>query len=145
MSYAPFDTGLVIARLRTAVTQLRHVAGAAEYAAVKSLRDYVTPSAYVLMAQETAGERAPYGLKAQPAVAQFGVALALRNYREQLGEQLVPQLRDLVGQVRSALIGWQPSAPGGGPCLWEGGSVMDYDDATILWVDVYSCSHVLQR
>lgn len=145
MNFEPFDTDLVIARVKAIATDFRLVGGAADYASVKSLREFVLPSAYVLFAAEAGGNGGPTGAKAQAASADFGVAVVVRNFRDQRGGQLNAELRKLIGQVRSALIGWMPPAPGAAACQWRGGAVMDYDDAALLWVDAFSCSHVLQR
>lgn len=146
MNFEPFDTSLVVARIRERATGLRFVGGSADYAAVKSLLDFAPPAAYVMFATESAGNvPGPRGARVQPAQADFGVALAVRNYREQRGAQLGSELRTLLGQVRDALIGWVPPTTGATAVQWTGGAVMDYDDAMLLWVDVYSCTHLLQR
>lgn len=141
--FQPFDTSLVQARLKAEVTALREVEGAAEYAAVKALRDFPAPCAYVLFASES-GSGGPRGGRATGVSAEFGVALAVSNFRDRRGEQLQPELRTLLGLVRAALIGWTPAVPGVSAIAWRGGAVMDYDDATLLWVDAYECAHVLQ-
>lgn len=146
MNFEPFDTELIAARVRAQAPGLRLVGSAADYASVKSLREFAPPAAYVMLAREsTAGGGTARAARVQPAVAEFGVALAVRNYREQGGAQAAAELRALLGQVRAALIGWEPPVAGAAACQWTGGAVMDYDDATVLWVDVYSCVHVLQR
>jgi hypothetical protein len=141
--YRPFDTSLVKARLKAAAPALREVEGAAEYAAVKNLRDFPAACAYVLFAGES-GSGTPRGGKATGALAEFGVVVAVSNYRDRRGEQLDVELRTVLGEVRAALIGWVPPAPGAAACAWRGGAVMDYDDATLLWVEAYECTHVLQ-
>ena len=45
MSFAPFDTSLIVERLVTQLPALHFVGGAADYAAVKELRGFRTPSA----------------------------------------------------------------------------------------------------
>lgn len=142
--YEPFDTSLVADRIRDQVKGLRLIGNAADYAAVKDLRSFVVPSAYVIFAAES-GEPSPRGARGQPASADFGVALAVRNYRTQRGAQLADELRTLLGEVRTALIGWTPPVPGVTAIGWRSGAVMDYDDSTALWVDVYECTHVLQQ
>lgn len=146
MSFAPFDTALVIARLRAEVAQLRQVGGAADYAAVADLRGFVTPSAYVIFAGESASSApGPRGARVQPADTRFGVALAVRNVRAGAGDQLGDELRQIIGATRMALIGWQPPAPGATPLRWESGEVMDYDHSTVLYVESYQLTHLLQR
>ncbi|MGC4076863.1 MAG: hypothetical protein QM702_07480 [Rubrivivax sp.] len=143
MSYEPFDDTLVIARVRGQVAKLRQVQGAADYAAIKVLRDYPAPSAYVLMADEGPGQ-APRGAPVMPAQVTLGVALALRNYRERAGAQMGAEARELIGLVRRALIGWQPPVIGATPFEWRGGQVMDYDDARLVWVDTFGCTYLMQ-
>ena len=53
MNFEPFDTGLIMRRLRASVPELHVVGGAADYAAVKELRGFRTPSAYVVFAEDT--------------------------------------------------------------------------------------------
>ncbi|MBK1614995.1 hypothetical protein CKO44_16115 [Rubrivivax gelatinosus] len=143
MSYEPFDDTLVIARLRDQVAPLRQVQGAADYAAVKTLRDHVAPCAYVLMADEAPG-KSRSGALVLPTDTTIGVVLALRNYRERAGAQMSTEARTLIGLVRRALIGWQPPTVGATPFEWRGGQVMDYDDACLVWADAFGCTHVLQ-
>lgn len=50
---APFDHNLVIDRLRDQAKVLKHIGGAAELGTITQLRDFRTPAAYVLLAQET--------------------------------------------------------------------------------------------
>lgn len=145
-NFQPFDTGLVEQRLRQQVPELREVGGAAQYAAVQELRGFSAPCAYVIFAGEEDGNApGPRGARVQPAVARFGVALAVRNYRPGMGEQLAPELRELIGKTRAALIGWLPPLPGVTPLAWVGGAVMDYDTATVLYVETYQLTHMLQR
>ena len=152
LDLAPFDTGLIETRLRDALVgagqPLRQVAGAADYRAVKALKDFPAPCAYVVLDNEAmqphpAGN-APRGV--QVAMGQivpvvFGVAIAVRNYREQRGAQMKDGLRDVVGRVRGRLLGWVPDVRGGRPCRLQRGYVDDYDDATLLWIDMYQTQH----
>lgn len=144
MNFEPFDTALVIARLKDQVPDLREVGGAADYAAVQELRGFATPSAFVIFAGESGGV-GPRGSRVQPAVTRFGVALAVRNYRPGAGDQLGDELRKVLGQTRSALIGWVPPVPGATALAWEAGEVMDYDHSTVLYVESYQLTHLLQK
>lgn len=145
MNFEPLDTTWVQARVKDNAPTLRLVAGAADYASVKALGDFPAPAAYVLLADETPGTGGPSGARAVPAVAQFGVALALRNYRDRAGDQLSAEARQVIGQVRAALIGWTPPVAGLRATEWAGGGVMDYDAGVLLWVEAFRCTHVLQR
>lgn len=144
MSYEPFDTTLVEERIKASVPALRLVAGAADYAAVKDLRGFVVPSAFVLLADEEPGG-APRGAPVAPAHARVGVAIAARNYQPGAGGQLSDELRSLVGAVRKALIGWTPPVTGATAVAWAGGAVMDYDASAVLYIDTFVLTHVLTR
>jgi hypothetical protein len=150
MSFAPFDVQLVVARLKAQVIGLRIVGVAADYAAVKSLRDFTPPSAYVLLAQETFEPNPPgHGQRTQQvSVAQrgrvaLGVVVAARNYREQAGAQLAGTLQQLLEDVRACLVGWIPDIAGARPMQLQRGDLLQYDDATALWCDVYQTQHFI--
>ena len=145
MNFEPFDTGLVIDRLKTQVPDLRQVGGAADYAAVQELRGFATPSAFVIFAGESGGGTGPRGARVQAAVSRFGLALAVRNYRPGAGDQLGDELRKVLGLTRSALIGWVPPTPGATALIWEAGEVMDYDHSTVLYVESYQLTNFLQK
>ena len=146
MNFEPFDTSLVIERLKAQVTDLRQVGGAADYAAVQELRGFAVPSAFVIFAGESGNAGpGPRGARVQPAVTRFGVALAVRNYRPGAGDQLGDELRKFIGLTRSALIGWVPPVPGATALAWEAGEVMDYDNSTVLYVESYQLTHLLQK
>ena len=99
MNFEPFDTGLIRQHLREAVSALQIVGGAADYAAVKELRSFRTPSAYVIFAEERNTGKVPASVNvcAQESVVEFGVVLALRHWRETRGEQMQDDMRALVG------------------------------------------------
>lgn len=143
---APLDTGLVAQRLRERVPQLHHVGGAADYAAVKELAGFRTPSAYVIFAEEENTGKVPaaVGCASAEVRAQFGVVLALRHYREALGEQMQTEARHLVGAVRAALMGWRPAHPGARVLAWQSGRVLDYDAGVLLFADLYQITRVMQ-
>ncbi|MDO5623790.1 MAG: hypothetical protein Q4G71_03785 [Pseudomonadota bacterium] len=147
MGFAPFDTRLIVDHLARAVPALQTIGGAADYAAVKELRGFRTPSAYVIFAEERNTGKVPHsvGVCAQEAHAEFGVVLALRHYREARGEQMQGEARALIGQVRAALIGHKPAYPGARVLGWQRGGVLDYDAGVLLFADYYELHHVMQR
>ena len=147
MSFEPFDTSLIVDRLRQQVPDLHAVGGAADYGAVKELRAFRTPSAYVIFAEEDNTGKVPTspGVCAQESSVQFGVVLALRHWRETRGEQMQDDMRVLVGQVRAALIGHKPAQQGVRAIGWQSGKVLDYDAGTLLFADVYQLHYVMQR
>ncbi|MDG3612309.1 hypothetical protein V1O62_32400, partial [Pseudomonas aeruginosa] len=114
MSNAPFDHRLVIERLTATVPALRLIGTAADFGAVKALRDYPTPAAYVLLAEES-GEPRPTGNSGGPARqrvgALFGVVLAVRSYRYDQLADAADDLQSILDQVRGAMVGWVPSLP----------------------------------
>lgn len=150
MNAAPFDVRPLIERLRAAVPALRQVAGAADLAAVTQLADFPAPCAYVLLAREQAEERAT-GITQrgqqqrllQGARVSFAVVVAVRNYREQRGAQVAPELQSILGAIRAALIGYAPDVDGARPCQLKQGELTRYDAATALWTDVYQTHHTI--
>lgn len=149
MDCAPFDVQPVIDRLAAALPVLRKVAGAADYATLTQLRDFTPPCAYVLLARERAdaghsGNAMPgtqVGVSQRASVS-FGVVVAVRNFREQMGAQSAETLRPILGALRAQLIGWVP--PGcGAPITLQSGGLKDYDRATTLWIDVFTTQHFI--
>lgn len=149
MSSAPFDIQLVIDRLKDQVLVLQRVEGAAELGSVKDLRDFRTPSAYVLLAQETPIPRQPGhpgGASRQMATVHFGITLAVRNYSDNKGMAAADDLRAVLGAVRDALIGWvPPGLAGARDCQLIQGKVLDYDANALVWADIYQTQHALGR
>jgi len=150
MQAAPFDVQSIIARLVATMPVLRKVAGAADYATVTKLADFVPPCAYVLLAREKAEANQPGNVSPgaqvrvrQRAIVTFGVVIAVRNYRQQLGAQSADTLQSIVGAVRQSLIGWAPEVDGGSPCMLQQGGLSDYDGATTLWTEVYQTQHFI--
>ena len=147
MSFEPFDTGVVMKRLEAQVPELQMVGGAADYAAVKELRSFRTPSAYVVFADDENTGSVPdsIGVLSQEALVQFGVVLALRNYGDSRGEQLADPARQLIGRVRAALIGHRPQCKGARVIGWASGKVLDYDASVLLFADLYRVHYVMTK
>ncbi len=144
MSFAPFNVQAVADRIKAGVADLRLVGLAADYAAVKSLRDFTPPSVYVVLAQETFeanppghGARGDQVRTAQRGSVAVGVVIVGRNYREQAGAQLSAGMNALIAQVRAVLSGWVPDVPGARPFELQRGDLLQYDDSTALWCDVW--------
>ena len=147
MRFEPFDTGLIVRHLRQQVPELHFVGGAADYAAVRELPAFRTPSAYVVFAEEENTGKFPATPQVcfQGSSAKFGVVLALRHYSEQLGEQMQQEARRLIGASRIALIGHKPAAQGAAPVAWVSGKVLDYDAGVLLFADLYQLHNTLHR
>ncbi|WKE65071.1 hypothetical protein PVT67_15620 [Gallaecimonas kandeliae] len=144
----PFDVALVQQRLREQVAALTGgVCGGAEYAAVKSLRDFRHGSAYVVLASEINPNSpdSPAGARSRgvnQVLCTFGVITVARHQRGRTGEEALQEARPLIGAVRTALIGWVPEAPLR-PVSWLKGDVMEYDANTLLWIDVFTTTHFI--
>ena len=147
MRFEPFDTGLIVQHLRQQVPELHFVGGAADYAAVRELASFRTPSAYVVFAEEENTGKFPATPQVcfQGSSAKFGVVLALRHYSEQLGEQMQQEARRLIGASRIALIGHKPASQGAAPVAWVSGKVLDYDAGVLLFADRYQLHNTLHR
>lgn len=150
MNTAPFDVQPIIARIKANVPALRSVAGAADYASITKLLDFAPPCAYVLLARERAEPNPPGNAMpgTQVSVQQrvpvtFGVVMAVRNYREQLGAQSADDLQTIVGAVRACLLGWVPDMSGARACMLQQGDLVQYDRAVSLWADVYQTQHFI--
>lgn len=144
MSATPFDVQPVADRIRAMVPSLRLVGLAADYASLKNLRDFAPPCAYVVLAQERFEENQPgHGSRGeqvrvvQRGSAEFGVVVVGRNYRSGHGGQLSAEMSALLGQVRGSLLGWVPQTPGARPLQLRRGDLLEYDDSTALWCDVW--------
>jgi hypothetical protein len=155
VSAAPFDVELVRERLTAADLlkngTLRSIDGAADYHAVKSLRDFPAPCAYLVLAREKAISQqqgvAPAGQQvpsSQIAYASFAVVVAVRNYREQRGEQVAQELKTVLAAIRGALIGWVPNLTGARACQFVQGDMQDYDSSVALWADIYQTQHIIK-
>ena len=147
MNFEPFDTNVIVRRLQAQAQGLHLVGSAADYAAVKELRSFRTPSAYVVFADEENTGTLPTTfctVQVQTKV-QFGVVLALRHYSEQLGEQMQQEARRLIGASRIALIGHKPASQGAAPVAWVSGKVLDYDAGVLLFADLYQLHNTLHR
>jgi hypothetical protein len=150
MSAAPFDARLIVTRLKAQVQQLRLVGLGADYAAIRSLADFPVPCSYVLLATENGAPQppghAPAGQVArvrQMVEVVFGVATAVRNYREDRGDSLADELGVVVGATRGSLIGYVPPLPGARAIQWVSGRIEDYDASTALWVDIFKTQHAI--
>lgn len=147
MNFEPFDIDLAIEQLKANAPSLTGgVAGAADYAAIKGLRDFRPPCAYVLLAREKGNPNAGNTTGEQHAGVSFGVVVIARSYRaSERGMQVKDELRKILGEVRAAFMGWVPRLPGARPTRFIQGDLVDYDQSTVLWTDVYQTQHSLQR
>lgn len=147
MNFEPFDIELAMTQLQANAPLLTGgVMGAVEYAAIKKIGDFRPPCAYVLLAREKGVPNTGNTTGEQHAVVTFGVVVIARNYRASTrGTEAAQALRPLLAQVRAAFMGWVPKLPGARPTKFIQGDLVDYDQANVLWTDVYQTQHSLQR
>lgn len=143
MAVTLFDKQLVVARLKSQVTALARIAGAAEYqAAAVDLRQ--VPAAFVIEASNLAGpSRTGTLVVSQNNLVGFGVVLAQTNRRDPIGEAASDALKELREAVMSALLGWQPHADYD-PCEYARGRLLAMNDYTIWWQDDYTTSSLIR-
>lgn len=102
----------IIDRLKAECPSLGgRVAGAAEYAAAADALESVRldlPMAFVYRAGGAASEAATIGAVVQMVEQNFGVILALDNGADARGQAAAEALDDVIEELLSALLGWQP-------------------------------------
>ena len=142
MNFAPLDTTLVENHLRDQVPDFGEVNGAAAYHTLKGLQQFRTGDCWVVLAAETnpAADGGQPRRKAA-AAAVFGVVICARNYRDPHGDAAKDEVMIFVDKAREALIGWTPGS--GSPCIWLKSQVLDSDSDRVLWIDLYTTTHVL--
>jgi hypothetical protein len=138
--------GEVQQRLRDQVPALRLVEGAAQFAALAATPpDARLPAAYVMAASDEAGPNSLATMKLRQAISRtIRVVLFARNLRDDRGDAAAADVEALVGQVREALVGWQPA----GATRWvelRGGRLLGFVNQVVSWGDDYSCTFHLER
>lgn len=140
--FDPFDTRLIEERLSEAQFGFEKVTGAADYAAIENIGTCREGTVYVVLARELNGlNQAPQARNKHTATVTFGVICVTRSYRDVRGKDAQKSMSKVVGKARQAIVGWVPE--GCTPCVWLQGDVLDYDKTNLLWIDVYSTTHVL--
>ncbi len=155
MSTAPFDTGLVIARLEPLLDEeesIRKIGGSADLAAVANLADFPAPCAYVYLVHER-GKETSSGTcfpGQQTALAQVmevtvAVVMAFRNYRQITdSDELRNELAHQVGAVRGRLLGWTPKLQGARALQLDRGDLTAFDAGVAVWTDVWRTQHAIK-
>lgn len=136
----------IIQRLRDQLApagtgMLRHVAGAAEYAALQAPPPQARqPAAFVIPLSEVGG---PNTLAAGPVrqriTATVGVVLLVTVLRDPRGEAAAFALGPIYAAVRGVLVGWQPSAAHD-PMEFRRGRLIDISEGTLAWQDEFETS-----
>lgn len=111
----------------------RQVAGAAEYSRIDA-ENIPTPTAWVVRSADRvthAGERA------EEVVLGFDVVIAIENARDHVAGETDDMLLKYRTAVKDLLLGWQ-IAPAIKPIKLNGGRVLRYDKADLIWADNYT-------
>lgn len=132
----PFNTELIIERLREAVPDLRLVSDAVGFDAIKELRSITHNTAFVVLDSEK--NSADQARHTNQTFVRFGVVIATRCSRP---ADLMREARQLIGQTRDALVGWRPANREFQSCVWLGGELFDYDQNVLMWSDVYQTNY----
>jgi hypothetical protein len=147
VTVGPLSNAPYIERLRAIATALRLVAGAAELeAALSSAAASVLPSAYVLIARESAAEsRGGTQRVIQRVTVDISVVYAVRNYRTQdLGSAAGADLESVIRAGRAALIGWTPDAVVCDPTVLLSGRLERRRGAELWWQDILRTRYRLE-
>lgn len=145
MQSKPFPISCIIARLQERISRddLDEVGSAAQYASIKDIKSFRPKTAFVLLAQER-WDGEPTKAGRQRMLVTFGVVTAVQNYRDtRKGAETAEELNPLIGAVREALIGWAPALSGAREIGLIEGGVLDFDENTLLWIDVYQTQHFI--
>lgn len=143
MTIVLFDPQWIIDQLKTEVTTLKRVSGAAGMAeAVEDLKQ--TPAAFVVPASERpSGNNTGTMVVSQNNIVRFGVVIATQNLRDPRGEKAQADLVALRGAIMTALHGWQPNADFD-PIEYGGGNLLKLDNQVLWWQDNFVTSHLLR-
>ncbi len=141
MSFSPLNTEIIEQRLRDEIPQLEHVGGAADYAAIETMRNFRTPSVFVAPSKEKAIDG--QARHVYQAHSTFGIIIAVNNRRADKGQSTLSDARPIIEAVRKALIRWMPEDRAFRECVWLEGEVLDYDKSVLLWADVFKTNFIL--
>lgn len=143
MAIVLFDPAWIVAQLKTEVTDLKMVGGAADLSAAT---DSVIqkPAAFVLPNSERAsGSTTGTMAVNQQNTVRFAVLIAVQNLRDKRGEKAQANLRSLRGSIMDALLGWQPDADFD-PIEYGGGKLLQLSDQVLWWQDEFVTSHLIR-
>lgn len=143
MTIVLFDPQWIIDQLKTEVTTLKRVSGAAGMAeAVEDLKQ--TPAAFVVPASERpSGNSTGTIVVSQNNIVRFGVVIATQNLRDPRGEKAQADLVALRTAIMTELHGWQPNADFD-PIEYGGGNLLKLDNQVLWWQDNFVTSHLLR-
>lgn len=130
---------LVRDRLISEVPALIDVAGASDIPSAETeLKRY--PSAFVLLVRESAGRNSLTNAVSQRVAQTVGVLLAVRNLRSASGQDARVDLEQLRGEVRTALLNWEPDTDHE-PVEFRRGALLKMSDRVLWWLDEFETAH----
>lgn len=131
------DLEPTIARLKTQLTALRSVGGAADLDA--ALTGVVaTPAAFVMPVQDAAVDLGMLGSTGQRIAQGFAVLHCVANRRDAQGSAALNDLQACRVALRTALVGWVPDASTGEAVVFTGGRLLRLDgDGRLWWADEF--------
>lgn len=143
MAIVLFDPQWIITQLRTEVTSLKLVGGAADFAAAaEGVRQ--TPSAFVLPSSERAsGSSTGTMVVSQRNSVRFAIVIAVQNLRDPRGEKAQADLLALRNSIMTALHGWEPDADFD-PIEYGGGKLLQLNDQVLWWQDEFVTANFIR-
>lgn len=146
---------VIEARLRSQVTALRLVAGAAEFAELKAPPREKMPAAYVLLTDDTALPNSMASMVTRQKLRRrLAVVIFVTNARDPRGEAAATSLDAVVYAMRAAMVGWVPPIPaqpatGAKIVTIEqfelvSGGLTEIADGVLAWTEQYAVSAALQ-
>lgn len=146
MSAGVLSLAPIVAHLRGACPSFREISDAAGLARIAG-RPAVYPSAFVLPLSDRAvpSRYADCSVVAQRVTAGFGVLMAARDLRPDLGTEALSELEMVRAEARVALLGWRP--PGAvRSCRLSAGRLISGvgRDGGLVWQDDWTAETELE-
>lgn len=132
----------IITQLKDNATLIKHVGGAAEFAAVEKFGRL--PAAYVVPLDDPAGPNTHHLAVSQRGRFDFGVVLIVKNARDSEGEHAVDELQDLRNELQQNLLGWtHPDADD--ITVWGGGNMLGLESGLSMWMERFGADHWVRK
>lgn len=138
-----FDPHAAAAHLAAQVPEFVLVGTARDFGAAK-VETVRTPSAWIIVLAETAGEvRYEFGpFIEQLVTVRFGVVLAVRDLGDRTGAQATADLHEIRKSVHRALSAWKPDDANHACRFARGALVSGVDrNGTMFWQDEFTVSY----
>lgn len=138
----------IIDRIRAECPQFKAVKGAAEYETAVTSGSVANPSAFVIYGTERANvNKGGSEAHIQNVRADFGVILAIRNYRvDELGTAQAADLETMRVALRQALVGWtHPSHAAATNISFTGGQNSGLKNGTLWWTERFTYNFAIRN